>query len=113
MSQRTLKPEECYFYCDPTQFEFETTETVPPLEGIIGQERAVRAMEFGLMVKKHGYNIFITGPIGTGKSSYAQTIVKEVAKQKLCRMIGAMFLTLKTPVSRWLCGCPAAKARIL
>ena len=51
MSQRTLKPEECYFYCDPTQFEFETTETVPPLEGIIGQERAVRAMEFGLMVK--------------------------------------------------------------
>ena len=80
MSQRTLKPEECYFYRDPTQFEFETTETVPPLEGIIGQERAVRAMEFGLMVKKHGYNIFITGPIGTGKSSYAQTIVKEVAK---------------------------------
>ncbi|HZK25124.1 MAG TPA: ATP-binding protein [Oscillospiraceae bacterium] len=82
MSYRTLKPEECRFFCDPTQFEFETTEAVSPLEGIIGQERAVRAMEFGLLVKRHCYNIFITGPIGTGKNSYAQTLVNEVARSE-------------------------------
>lgn len=79
MNHRTLKPEECHFHCDPTQFEFETTETVPPLAGIIGQERAVRAMEFGLKIKRHCYNIFLTGPTGTGKNSYAQQLVHEVA----------------------------------
>ena len=79
MAHRTLKPEELRYYCDPTEFEFETTETVAPLEGIIGQERAIRAMEFGLAIKRHGYNIFMTGLTGTGKISYAQTLVNEVS----------------------------------
>lgn len=79
MAHRTLKPEELRYTCDPAQFEFETTETVAPLEGIIGQERATRAMEFGLAIKRHGYNIFMTGATGTGKISYAQTLVSEVA----------------------------------
>ncbi|NLZ93869.1 MAG: AAA family ATPase [Firmicutes bacterium] len=79
MTYRTLAPEELRLVCDPEQFEFETTEDVPPLEGIIGQERAVRAMEFGLAIKRYGYNIFMTGQTGTGKSSYAQTLAKEVA----------------------------------
>ncbi|MDW7650174.1 MAG: ATP-binding protein [Bacillota bacterium] len=79
MEHRTVKPEELRYYCDPAEFEFETTDSVPPLEGIIGQERAVRAMEFGLAIKRHGYNIFMTGLTGTGKNSYAQTLVNEVA----------------------------------
>ncbi|HHX73323.1 MAG TPA: AAA family ATPase [Firmicutes bacterium] len=79
MKHRTLKPEELRLNCDPAQFEFETTETLAPLEGIIGQERAVRAMEFGLKIKRHGYNIFMTGQTGTGKNSYAQTLVSEIA----------------------------------
>lgn len=79
MAIRTLKPEELRQYCDPAQFEFETTETVLPLAGIIGQERAVRAMEFGLAIRRHGYNIFMTGLTGTGKISYAQSLINEVA----------------------------------
>jgi lon-related putative ATP-dependent protease len=83
MEPRRLKPEELRYICDPSQFEFETTESVPPLEGIIGQERAVRAMEFGLAIKRHGYNIFMTGMTGTGKISYAQTLINEVAGTEL------------------------------
>ncbi len=79
MKHRTLKPEELRSFCNPEQFEFETTESLPPLEGIIGQERAVRAMEFGLAIKRQGYNIFMTGLTGTGKLSCAQTLVNEVA----------------------------------
>lgn len=79
LEYRTLRPEELRYVCDLTQFEFETTESVPPLEGIIGQDRAVRAMEFGLAIKRPGYNIFMTGPTGTGKISYTQTLVNEVA----------------------------------
>lgn len=79
MTYKKLKPEELRYLCDPAQFEFETTESVPPLEGIIGQDRAVRAMEIGLAIKRHSYNIFMTGMTGTGKISYAQTLVNEVA----------------------------------
>lgn len=65
---------------DPTKFEFETTEEIPRLEGIVGQERGRRAMEFGLNVKKNGYNIYVAGMAGTGKTSYTNSIVKKNAK---------------------------------
>ena len=60
-------------------FAFETTDELEPLEGIIGQKRAVRAMEFGLRVKHPGYNIYMAGPTGTGKNTYARRLVQEIA----------------------------------
>ncbi len=61
------------------EITFETTAEVPPLEGMIGQERAVNATEFGLRIKRPGFNIFMTGLTGTGKSSYAQSIIKKLS----------------------------------
>jgi hypothetical protein len=52
-----------------------------PLEGFIGQERAVRAMQFGLSMTAPGYNIFVVGPPGTGKSTYVQAIVSKAAAE--------------------------------
>ena len=46
---------------------------------MIGQERAVKAMEFGLRIKRAGYNIFMTGFTGTGKLSYALSAVEKIA----------------------------------
>ncbi len=51
-------------------------------ESIIGQERAVKAMEFGLSIKMKGYNIYMSGPSGTGKTSYAKTIAEKFAKNE-------------------------------
>ncbi len=84
MTAREVKitPQQLRKECDPALFEFETTESLSQLEGILGQERAVRATEFGLRVKKHGYNIFMTGLTGTGKTSYACSVVKKVAEQQ-------------------------------
>lgn len=66
---------------DPACFPFQTTKEVEPLsEGIIGQNRAVQAMEFGLQVKQKGYNLFLVGPSGTGKTTYALSTVKKIAK---------------------------------
>ncbi|MFY9114308.1 MAG: AAA family ATPase [Dethiobacteria bacterium] len=79
MSRHKVPVEELHISCDPLDFEFETTEEVPPLEDIIGQERAVKAMDFGLRIKQHGYNIYISGITGTGKNSYAQSLIKEIA----------------------------------
>lgn len=75
-----LPPEKLRYQCDLCLFDFETTETVAPLEVMIGQERAVKAVEFGLFTKNPGYNIFISGLVGTGKITYAQEAVKKVAE---------------------------------
>ncbi|KYO66121.1 Lon protease family protein [Thermovenabulum gondwanense] len=68
--------------CDPSLFEFETTGELEPISDIIGQQRAVRAMEFGLKIEKKGYNIFVSGPTGTGKTTYARIAVSKAAKEK-------------------------------
>lgn len=82
MKQWEVSPEQLKSACDCAAFPFETTKEVPPLEGIVGQERAVKALEFGLKIRKHGYNIFISGFTGTGRNSYTQSLVKEVAEKE-------------------------------
>lgn len=49
------------------------------MEGIIGQERAVKAFDFGLAVKMKGYNIYMSGPSGTGKTTYARQSTMKLA----------------------------------
>jgi len=53
--------------CDGSQFAFETTEDLEDLGEIIGQERAVNAVQFGIGIRREGYNLFALGPSGTGK----------------------------------------------
>lgn len=77
-----LKPEELKTTCNHEDFDFETTEDIEPLEGIIGQERARRAMEFGVRVEKQGYNIYVAGLNGTGRNTYTQSIIGLIAKEK-------------------------------
>jgi len=66
---------------DYTKFEFETTEQVPLLANIVGQERGRTVMKFGLNVKKAGYNLYVSGIAGTGKTSFTNSIVREFAKE--------------------------------
>lgn len=66
-------------YCNPEAFSFRTTAELEPLDGIIGQERAVQAFDFGLAVKMKGYNIYMSGPSGTGKTTYACRSTEKLA----------------------------------
>lgn len=74
-----LMPDELICRCKYDELGFESTEELAPLDGIIGQERAVSSMEFGLSIKRHGYNIFVSGLTGTGRSSYTRSIAKKIA----------------------------------
>ncbi|MGQ9840034.1 MAG: Lon-like protease helical domain-containing protein, partial [Anaerolineae bacterium] len=51
---------------DVGRFSFASTAEAPELEGIIGQERAARAIEFGIAMPYPGYNVFASGPAGAG-----------------------------------------------
>ena len=64
---------------DPEQFSFETTADVSPLEEIIGQERAVRAIGFGLDIQSPGYNVFVAGLSGTGKGSIVRRFLTKLS----------------------------------
>jgi len=68
--------------CDPQMLGCETTEEMKPLETIIGQERAVRALEFGLGIQEFGFNIYVAGQPGTGKTTAVKRFLEEVAKDK-------------------------------
>jgi predicted ATP-dependent protease len=70
--------------CDPECFSFQCTDELVPLQEFIGQERAISAIEFGLGVDQPGYNIFVGGMTGTGKSSVVKAHLEQVvAKRKL------------------------------
>ena len=77
-----LAAEQLAELCDEGLFQFSTTRELPPLEGIIGQERAVKAMTFGLNVRNKGYNIYMSGAAGTGKTSYARTLISSLAAKE-------------------------------
>lgn len=79
MDQLKLKPEQLTNKCDSNSFEFKTTEELVPIRGIIGQERAKKALEFGLGVTKKGYNIYVSGQWGTGRNSFVNMLTEEQA----------------------------------
>ena len=68
--------------CDPYKLGFKTTKELECYNGIIGQERAVKAFEFGLNVKMKGYNIYVAGPSGSGKTTYAKQSTEKKAKNE-------------------------------
>jgi predicted ATP-dependent protease len=67
--------------CDPSVFSFQTTEEIPPLKGIVEQERPTRAIRFGLDITSPGYNIYVSGLTGTGKTTVIKTFLEEIASK--------------------------------
>ncbi len=68
--------------CDPAIFDFDGTQDIEPLREFIGQERAIRALEFGLSIKHDGYNIYVAGLTGTGKTSAVKTHITKLLKEE-------------------------------
>src|SRR5699024_350737 len=68
-------------HVDPSLFTFDTTEEVPELTSIVGQERGRAVMEFGLHIDQEGYNIYVSGISGTGKTSFTNSLVKDFARR--------------------------------
>lgn len=64
------------------QFNFKTTADLEPLEGVLGQDRAVQALHFGISMQRPGYNVFVMGESGTGRFSYTKRHLEEQAKQR-------------------------------
>ena len=68
--------------CDPNIFEFNHTKNLAPLREFVGQDRAIRAIEFGLSMDREGYNIYVAGLTGTGKTSVVKTYIQRLVERK-------------------------------
>jgi len=76
-----LRYDEIYRFCDTEQFAFDTTDDLRDTKHIIGQERAIRALDFGLSLDSSGFNIFILGEHGTGKMTTVTSFLSPRAPQ--------------------------------
>ena len=77
LSYRDLK-----MVCDQKMFKFETTKELEPINDGIGQERGIKALEFGISVDVKGYNLYIEGPSGVGKTMYTKNYLDSISTKK-------------------------------
>jgi len=73
-----LPPEKLRWRCDPSRVPFATTAQAEPLEGVIGQDRALRALKLGIEISAPGYNVFVCGLAGTSRGSTIVRILEEL-----------------------------------
>lgn len=79
---KPLKPAMLCRHCDPASLTFETTAALEDLNQIIGQSRAIDAMQFGMGIQREGYNLFVLGPSGIGKHTLVQQFLEQEAGTK-------------------------------
>lgn len=77
-----LRPQNLRREFDHRKLRYKTTEKIPPLKIIIGQERAIKALRFGLDIGERGFNIYMAGLEGTGRTTAVKDLLDETAKKK-------------------------------
>lgn len=79
---RSLRPVELRWICDPAQFDFQTTAELPDFEGLLGQSRAQQAIEFGMGMRRDGYNLYVLGSPGSGKRTVIRKYLEKRAQDE-------------------------------
>ncbi len=82
MKKNELSYKDLRVVCNPNVFDFETTESLEPIVSGIGQDRGIKALEFGINVSVKGYNIYLEGPSGVGKTMYTKNYLDTISKKK-------------------------------
>lgn len=82
MTIETLAADLLFTKCDPKKLGFKTTAELPELEQVVGQERAVEAIRFGIGIKRSGYNLYVLGPDRSGKRSVVRRFIEQQAKNE-------------------------------
>src|SRR5439155_4499073 len=108
-----LSPEELRWTCSTSDFSFRSTLEIPPLKGIVEQERPVRAIRFGLDIASPGYNIYVSGLTGTGKTTVIKSFLDEIARRMRTPDDWCYVYNFRDPNSPTALSLPAGKARAL
>ncbi|MBP3800740.1 MAG: AAA family ATPase [Clostridia bacterium] len=68
--------------CNPDLFNFESTQELEPIRTGIGQDRGISALEFGIQIDVKGYNLYLEGPGGVGKTMYTKNYLNQISTKK-------------------------------
>ncbi|MFN4907901.1 MAG: Lon protease family protein [Bacteroidota bacterium] len=99
--------------CPSEQLPFtRTTKEVRPLQKIVGQDRAVEALEMGARIRSQGYNIWASGVVGTGRMTTVRRILDEVKAERPTLFDFAYVHNFKHPDQPVLLRFPAGEGRI-
>jgi lon-related putative ATP-dependent protease len=82
MTVSELSPEKLRLECPPNDVGCETSAELGPVEGIIGQDRALKALKFAVEMKGKGFNVYVAGPPITGKRPAARSFLENFAKTR-------------------------------
>ncbi len=64
------------------QMDFKSTKDLEPFCGIIGQERALKSITSAMKIKNTGFNLYVCGSLGIGKTSYVLSVINKLAEQE-------------------------------
>ncbi len=113
MTVRPLSKEDLAWECSPDMFSFSSTEELPMLQEIIGQERALKSVEFGLGIENHNFNIYVLGEGGVGKATTIKSIVEAKAKNEPVPQDWCYVYNFSDPDSPKALNLPAGKGALL
>lgn len=97
---------------DEKKLGFSSTKELVYLKDIVGQERAVAALKLGLEIKAAGYNIFVTGPVGTGRTTTVKYLLETLEKSMEVPNDKCYVNNFKNPDQPRLIALPAGTGRI-
>lgn len=114
MQRRTeLQVSDLYQHCDPDNWQFNTTAELETLPTIIGQERALSAIDFGVNIDAEGYNLFIMGPAGVGKYTMVKRFLESHSTHQPRPRDWAYLNNFGDPQKPWAVSLPAGQGNQL
>lgn len=108
-----LPPTKLRWQCDPKSLSIRTTDDIQPTREIIGQERALRALRVGLEMKHFGYNIFVTGLSGTGRTTTIKRLLRDFETQQVPLRDHCYVYNFRNPDTPIALSLPAGKGKQL
>ncbi len=108
---KELSPSKLRWKIRPKDIPFKTSENCVACDEIIGQERALKAIQTGLDIKNMGYNIFITGIVGTGRTTTVKKLLEKLDKDEKTPDDICYVNNFKKPDEPTLIICPPGKGK--
>ncbi len=108
-----LLPDDLYQYCAPEQFNFASTSELEMLPTMIGQTRALEAVDFGINIEGDGYNLYVMGPTGSGKYTLVKRFLDEHIKHRPQARDWIYLHNFIDPQKPWAVSVPAGQGRQL
>jgi ATP-dependent Lon protease len=108
---KELSADQLRWKLEPEKIPFKSSDECKICEGIIGQDRAIKAIQTGLDVKSLGYNIFVTGMIGTGRTTTIKQLLEKLEKEEKTPDDILYVNNFKNPDEPMLITLPAGKGR--